>query len=378
MDITALENQIKLGKEPKPVLVFSGPEEFLKERMTQKMVQGLIPAEDQGENFLRFDCNGKDASQVESNLYSFCFNTSPRIFLLNSFSNLNAAPRKDFLKTISQNGIPMNTILIFSVSDAKTSAEITGAFKQQSEKIDFWRPFDNQLPGWVKKEAGELGGKINNDAAELLLELTGSSLAVLFQELNKLIIAAAGKVVGVDQVRASVRYLNQDGIFDFLNNFGNRRSKEALRALEIMINSGEAPQKIWFMLCRQLRDFRLLHDLNADRPDLYSEAIEILRSYGRIAEKTDFKANQEKKSLTGRLQKIAETFPPYLAEVVAIGNSAKSRNLYMAMNFNRSELVKAWPLLIKTDLLLKSGVPDATTALQTFTLRFLSGDFKSA
>lgn len=378
MDIAALESLIKAQKEPKPVLIFAGPEDFLKERMTQKMVNSLIPQEDRSENFLRFDCSGKDASQAGNHLYSFCFNSSPRIFLLNGFSNLNAAPRKEFLKTISQNGIPLNSILVFSVNDAKTATEITSAFKQQCEKIDFWRPFENQLPNWVKKEAAELGGKINNDAAELLIELTGSSLAVLFQELNKLIIAAAGKAIGVDQVKTSVRYLNQDGIFDFLNNFGNRRSKEALRALEIMINSGEAPQKIWFMLCRQLRDFRLLHDLSSDRPDLYSEIIEILRNYGRIADKTDFKANQEKKSLSSRLQKIAETFPPYLAEVIAIGNSAKNRNLYMAMNFNRSELVKAWPMLIKTDLLLKSGVPDATTALQTFTLRFLSGDLQSA
>lgn len=378
MDLNSFENLVKAGKLPNRVLIFAGPEEFLKERLVQKIVQANIPAEDQHENFWRFDCSGRDASAAENQIFSFCFNPSPRVFWLQNFSGLNAAARKSFLKNVSQNGIPVDTFLIFAVNDAKTTGETAAAFKQQHEKIDFWRPFENQLPAWVKKEAIELGGKINNDAAEMLIELTGASMGILFQELNKLVIAAAGKPVSLDMVKSSVRYLNQDGIFDFLNSFGNKKTNEALRTLEIMINSGEAPQKIWFMLCKQLRDFRLLHDLILDRPDLFSEAAEILRSFGRIANKTDFKANQEKKSLTSRLQQLAETFPPYLAEVSALNNPNKSRNLYMAMNFRHSELIRAWPLLLQTDLLLKSGVPSPLTTLQTFTVRFLSGELQSA
>lgn len=373
MDLNSFENSVKNGSLLKPVLIFSGPEEFLKERTVQKIVQKFVPAQDQPENFFRFDCSGKDASSPESQIFSFCFNSSPRIFWLQNFSSLNASSRKSFLKNVSQNGIPADTFIIIAVSDAKSASEISTSFKQQSEKIDFWRPFENQLPAWVKKEAAELGGKIDNEAVELLLELAGSSLAILFQELQKLVIAAAGKTIKIQQVKASVRYLNQDGIFDFLNSFGQRKTKEALRSLEIMVNSGEAPQKIWFMLCRQLRDYRLLHDLISDRPDLLSEVAEILRNFARVAEKTDFKANQEKKNLTSQLQRLSESFPPILAQTLNLGNPAKSRNLYMATNFSRNELVNIWPVLQKTDLLLKSGVPDPLATLQTFTLQVLAG-----
>ena len=377
MDTTTLEIQLKSKQLPRPVLIFSGPEDFLKERMLQKIVSQLVAPEDQSENIFRYDGSSRDFSAAESQIFSFSFNSSPRIFWLSNFSSLNTAQRKTFLSLVSQNGIPTGTYLIFVVNDAKIAGEIASSFKQLNEKIDFWRPFENQLPAWVKKEAAEIGGKINADAAELLIELTGASLAVLFQELNKLIIAAAGKPVTAVQVKTSVRYLNQDSVFDFLNNLGNKKTKEAVRAIEILVNSGEAPQKIWFMLCRQLREYRLFHDLLNDRPDLFADAAEILRSYGRIAEKTDFKANQEKKNLTSRLQQMAESFPPCLADAVSLKNPAKSRNLYMAMNFNRSELVKAWPEIVKTDLLLKSGVPDPCATLQAFTIKLLSGALAS-
>lgn len=372
MDANAFDAQIKSGNPLRPVLIFSGPEEFLKERALQKILQKFVAPEDRVENFSRIDCSGRDSAVSADQVFSFSFNPSPRFFFYNNFHNLNAAARKAFLNQLAQAGIPSNTFLIFSTSDAKVTAEIAAAFKQQSEKVDFWRPFENQIPQWVKKEAGELGGRLNNDAAELLIELAGSNLAILFQELGKLIIAANGKPVSAEQVKKSVRYLNQDSVFDFLNNFGCRRTKEALRALEVLINGGEAPQKIWFMLCGQLREFRLLHEMVIDRPDLFSEIAEFLRQYGRIADKTDFKSNQEKKNLISRIQQSADSFPPILAEAVSLKNPNKIKNLHMAMNFHYSELVKSWPLLVSTDLLLKSGVPDPRATLQTFTVRFLS------
>lgn len=372
MDANAFEAQIKSGNQLRPVLIFSGPEEFLKERALQKILQKFVDPEDRVENFSRIDCSGRDAAVSADQVFSFSFNPSPRFFFYNNFHNLNAGARKVFFNQLAQAGIPSNTFLIFSTGDAKVTAEIAAAFKQQSEKIDFWRPFENQIPQWVKKEAGELGGRLNNDAAELLIELAGSNLAILFQELGKLITAANGKPVSTEQVKKSVRYLNQDSVFDFLNNFGCRRTKEALRALEVLINGGEAPQKIWFMLCGQLREFRLLHELVIDRPDLFSEIAEFLRQYGRIADKTDFKSNQEKKNLVSRIQQSADSFPPVLAEAVSLKNPNKIKNLHMAMNFHYSELVKSWPLLVSTDLLLKSGVPDPRATLQTFTVRFLS------
>ncbi|GAB4281703.1 MAG: hypothetical protein Kow0029_26900 [Candidatus Rifleibacteriota bacterium] len=374
MDINSLEKLIISGKITKPVFVFAGPEEFLKERMFQKLVARIVPPEDQKDNVFRIDCSGKEAENSFELIFSFAFNSSPRFFLFHSFNSLSSGKRKTLLRQISQGGVPVDTFLIFTTTDAKVAGEVTTAFKQQSEKVDFWQPFENQLPAWIMKETTELGGKITTEAAELLLTMAGSNLAVLFQEINKLVIGAKSKIIDAAMVRNSVRYLNQDSVFDFLNHFGNRRPKESIRALEVMINSGEAPQKIWFMLVKQLRDFRLLHELNKDRPDLFSEIFELLKAYAKLSNRSDYQANQKKKSIVTRIQELSDQMPPKIKECSGLGAANKIKNLYMAINFSYSDLVKLWPTLINIDLKLKSGAPDPKGTLQNFVASFLAGN----
>jgi DNA polymerase III delta subunit len=64
--------------------------------------------------------------------------------------------------------------------------------------------------------------------------------------------------------------------------------------------------------------------------------------------------------------------PLFLNKILGLTNPAKIKSLANATNFSRNELTKAWPLLIKTDLKLKSGVPDAKTSIQVFTCEFLA------
>jgi DNA polymerase III delta subunit len=121
-----------------------------------------------------------------------------------------------------------------------------------------------------------------------------------------------------------------------------------------------------------LREFRLLHELIIDRPDLFSEIESSLQQYAKVASKSDFRSNQEKKSLVARIQNTAETMPPALASSLGFNNPVKIKHLHMALNFSYSSLVKVWPKLIETDLKFKSGVPDPKTALQNFVCDFLS------
>ncbi|MGM0598291.1 MAG: DNA polymerase III subunit delta [Candidatus Rifleibacteriota bacterium] len=369
MKLTDFEKLISQGKLAYPAYIFSGPEDFLKLRTFEKIIKKFIPDKDRSDNIFKIDCNTKEAENSDELIYSFAFNSSPRFFLFNDFQNLKK--RKPLLERIYDNGIPADTFLIFNTNNKKVAQEISTKLKQQNEQVEFWRPFENQLPLWVKKEANELGGKIQPDAIELLLDLTGSELSILFQELKKLVIASGNAPITKDKIKESVRYLRKDSVFDFLEQFGNRRLKSCLRTLESLCLSGEPPQKIWFMLVRQLRDFRLFHELTIDRPDIFAEIKRHLQDYRQIYGKTDFKSNQKKKSIITEIQKSIRSLPPSLLSTTGYSNPMKIKQLYMALNFEYTELVKTWPKLIQMDLHLKSGTPDAKNALQTFVTRTL-------
>ena len=371
MDLAIFEKQLKSGKIGNPVLVFGGPEQFLKEKAFSDMILSLVPAEDRQDNVVRAASNAKELPDTIQQIFSFSFNTSPRLFLIQEIDTAPAKQRKDFLERLAQGGIPASTIIVFTVTDAKAAGEIAGKFKQQADRIDFWAPFANQLGAWVKRQTADQGAEISNEAADHLIELVGSDLAILHQELSKLALSSRGKKIGIAEVKAGVAYLRQDNIFDFLEAFGRRSPIKAIRCLESLLGRGEAAQKIWFMLCRQLREFRLLHALLRDRPDLFEPVFSLLRRYSQFAGKSDFKANQEKKNLLSEIQLLADSMPETLAKATSLRQPGKLRNLYLALNFSYSELTAATQEIIETDLAFKSGISDPGGALQKFTASFL-------
>ncbi|MDD3001123.1 MAG: DNA polymerase III subunit delta, partial [Candidatus Riflebacteria bacterium] len=274
--------------------------------------------------------------------------------------------------TLHDNGIPTNTIIVFTSSDLRISNELATKFKQQADKIDFWAPFANKLPSWIKNEVCNQGAEITSDAADLLIELIGSDLSILYQEVTKLALSHKGKIINLREVKNSVSYQKQNNVFDFLNAFTSRDIKASIKSLESLIKSGEAPQKIWFMLSKQVREMRLFHDISKDRPDLLAEIRKYLMQYSGIANKTDYRSNQDKKNILANIQEKSEEIPETIVKSLGLRNQAKIKNLYYALNFKHSELIKLWPELLKTDLALKSGVSDPTTLLTTFIHKSLS------
>lgn len=371
MDIQTLEKLIRSQKLITPLLVFSGPETFLKEKTFALMVSSFIPRDDQADNVSRVVSNARELPETLNLIFSFSFNPSPRLFYIQDIDATPAKQRKEFLDRLQQGGIPADTLIVFSVNDGRIATEITSRFKGQADKIDFWAPFANQLGAWVKREAVELGCEISDEAADLLIELAGSDLALLHQELAKLALAKAGGKIGIAEVKTGVAYLRQDTVFDFLEHFGRRNPVKAVRCLESLVNRGEAPQKIWFMLCRQLREFRLFNEISIDRPDLFEPVVNLLRKYRQIAAKSDFKANQEKKNILAEIQSLAESMPETIVSALGLKQQQKLKNLHLALNFSYQELIKNWPQMLSLDLHLKSGPPDPVAALQNFTAAIL-------
>lgn len=371
MDIQSFEKLIKSHNLTTSVCIFSGPEDFLKQKTFSLLAKIYVPEFEQSENVTKVVCTGKELPELLNQIYSFSFNPSPRLFFIQDIDGVTSKQRKEFLEKLKKGGIPVDTILVFAVKEAKVATELTNLFKQQSEKIDFWAPFANKLNDWIRKETSELGSEMALDAADQLIELAGSDLALLHQEITKLALAKPGSKITLSDVNKNVAYVKQDTAFDFLDAFGKRQTSKALRILEALNNRGEAVQKIWFMLVKQIREFRVFHALCQDRPDIFNPIVALLKKYSIYADKSDFKSNQEKKNILAEIQNLAEDIPEPLANVTNLKYQNKIKSLYMVLNFNLAELTALWPKMIELDLKLKSGVPDPLASIQTFVADFL-------
>lgn len=374
MDLAALESAIESRKLDTTFLLFAGREEFLKDRTVSKLVNAFVAPEDQSDNVRRIDFGSAPPDALLGELNCFSFNLSPRIFVLSHPESLGAAQRRGMLERLSSQPLPDRTLFVVLTTEARVVGEFALALADKAEKIDFWPPFENKLPEWLQKETRALGSVLAPDAADLLLKNVGADLRLLSQELEKLCLAAGtGKTVTAAQVASSVAYLRQDTVFDLLDAVGMRRLPDALRLVDSLLMKGESLVPIWYMLSRQLRDFRLLHDIALDRPDLGRPLLDKLRGIRQLSGKTDFKSNQERKNLTESVQKEAGGWPPLLAESLGIEQAMRVKSLAAASGYTHAELARLAPKLVEMDAAVKKSPPNEALLLQRFLAEVITG-----
>lgn len=374
MDLSALESAIESRRLDTAFLLFSGREEFLKDRAVSRLVKAFVAPEDQADNIRRIDFGTASPDALLGELNSFSFNLSPRIFVLSHPESLGSAQRRGMIERLSSQPLPERTFFIVISTEARVIGEFAVALAEKAEKIDFWPPFENKLPEWLQKETRALGSVLASDAADLLLRNVGPDLRLLSQELEKLCLAAgAGKTVTAAQVASSVAYLRQDTVFDLLDAVGMRKLPEMLRLVDSLLLKGESLIPIWYMLSRQLRDFRLLHDIARDRPDLGRPLLEKLRAIRQLSGKTDFKSNQDRKNLTESIQKEAAGWPPLLADALGIDQTMRVRSLALGAGYTHAELVRLAPRLVEMDASVKKSPPNEALLLQRFLAEIITG-----
>lgn len=110
-----------------------------------------------------------------------------------------------------------------------------------------------EMAGWLRRRTEELGGRINGDAAEALALQIAPDLHIADQELRKLITYAADGPIDVAAVKAVASASAEAVIWPLLDAVGQRRPQTALALLRELLQQGEPPLRLLFMITRQWR-----------------------------------------------------------------------------------------------------------------------------
>jgi DNA polymerase-3 subunit delta len=176
--------------------------------------------------------------------------------------------------------VPESARLVFLEPKALTARN---AFIKSAEKLDngyvkkFSQPEGRDLEKWIQKRAVQKQGNISLRAVHMLATNIGSNLALLDNELEKLILYKGdGEITAVD-VELLSPYLAEASIFDLVDALGNRNEKKAAQLLQKKFNEGTDPFYLFSMFIRQ---FRLLIQVkeaaeDGSRPPAISEQLKM-------------------------------------------------------------------------------------------------------
>ena len=370
----ALEAALKRKQLPARILIGAGPEEFLKERALDLLIAAVVAPADQSDCVFRLDFAVSPPEAYFNAAGSLHFSDSGRVFVILNPERLVARSRKAFFGQIASGPALTRDALFISTTDSRIAGEIDAALGDAALRIDFWSPFANKFPEWIATEAKDQGCSISTEAIARLQERIGNDLRALAREITKLSLAA-GKGGRIDKalVEANVSFIRQDTVFDLLDAIGIRHAAHALSLVETLVQRGEAVPKLWFMILKTIRSYRLLHDLAQDRPDLMREIIPHLEAVVALHGKTDFQANQQRNARLGDVQSWVKTWPAPLAALSGLHRGTDVRRLAFAVNFKGRELRRWWPTLAEIDSQLKRSHPSPSFLLQDFLLKFLTG-----
>lgn len=92
------------------------------------------------------------------------------------------------LEALKKKDVPTHVVFIATKVDKRTS--FIKNFAKLGELVEFKKPYDNQVPGWLEGEARTLGYDLEPGVSALLAATAGSDLGSLVGELDKLAIYA--------------------------------------------------------------------------------------------------------------------------------------------------------------------------------------------
>ena len=169
-------------------------------------------------------------------------------------------------------------LLVEPKTVAKTNAVLKAAqaLGRRAQTLEF-APLNakkGEVARWLTERAQRKGGVVQPAAVTLLAAYVGADLRLLDQELDKLLTyVGPGRSVTEADVRRLVNAAQQTSIFDLVDAIGNRDSRAALALLHELLDAGEAPLYLLFMITRQFRillQVRLLQSANLAPAELAS------------------------------------------------------------------------------------------------------------
>lgn len=235
-----------------PVYALVGDEDFLKRHVRQAIVSAALGDADPAFAVSVYTGDKLDFSTARNELDTLPFVGPCRIVVIESadtFVTENRPALEKYVQKPAASGV--------LVLDVKTFPETTKLAKAlpDAAKIACKAPPPYRLPAWcVEWAKTRHGKKLAPDAAELLVDLVGSAMGLLDQEIGKLAVSLGAKAaITAEDVDRLVGRSRSADVFRIMDAVGEGKPAEALRILEELFTEGEDPMAVLGPLTAQLR-----------------------------------------------------------------------------------------------------------------------------
>ncbi len=280
-------------RAPHMIYLLHGPDEYQRSQALLRM-RAAIPADVADLNITYLDGRKLKLDTLAAACEAFPFLADMRLVIVSdALKQTKAGKEREDLRAYLDR-VPATSDLVFVENDEVDRRSILFTYiKKVGSVLEFTPLQGSDLNRWVHEQAKVFDVTLEPAAAQRLIEFVGGESRAIINELGKL----ASYVGRGGRIRpAEIDLLVADGqeqnLFSFIDDLSARRLGAALRGARMLLEDGQAPTYILFMLARQIRILLGVRELVArrmradeiaaelgQRPFVVKKAIEQVRSF---------------------------------------------------------------------------------------------------
>lgn len=241
----------------KPLYCLYGEEPYLIQQSLERFKYAVLNEGAIDFNFDLFYAADADISTVKDAVETLPMMAQRRLVILKEAQELTD---KEWLQLESLFSSPVETtVFVISASRIDKRKKSIRMLLDSGDSVEFRKPYENQIPQWVKYIAQTLSLKITDDAIHLLHKLVGNHLVEIEGELKKLADFVGDKKIEVSDVAQVVSRSREENVFDFTKAIGENDRVRALEHLVHLMDQGQSEVGIVSLLARHLRILLLIN-----------------------------------------------------------------------------------------------------------------------
>lgn len=267
----AMEEDIKTRVFRKAYLIF-GEEAYLRDQTRSKLASALSEGLNEM-NVNRFSGTAVEEGVIIDTAETLPFFNDYRLIIVEDAGLFKGSdhPVADYIKEA-----PDTVRFLFIEHSVDKRSKLYKAVDATGLTIECDTPSEKDILTWIGVKCKQEGKKITQGAATRLLEIVGTDMLTLSQEIDKLIAYTAGREgITEEDVATSCASYVSGRIFQMTDAIADRNRERALDLYYDLLALKEPSQRILFLITRQ---FNLMLQVK--------ELVALRTPFGRIAQET--------------------------------------------------------------------------------------------
>jgi DNA polymerase III subunit delta len=240
-----------------PLYFFFGEEPYLIQQAVQYLKVCALADGAADFNFNSFFAADANITQVKDEVETLPMMAPRRVVLLREVQDLTD---KEWQELESLFRLPVeSSVFILAGGKIDKRKKFFKQLQEQAQTVEFKKPFENQVPGWVRHICKANGLSISDEAIQLLHRLVGSPLIEIESEVRKLAdFISPRKDIEIEDVAQCVSKKREENVFDLCENIANGDRIESLVHLVQLLDQGQSEIGIVSLIARHIRILMLI------------------------------------------------------------------------------------------------------------------------